>query len=118
MRILVVDEEAEVRRIREQLAPRGIEAAGTPGADDAFRLWGSEGPWDLVVTDLWITPGKNIRDGSDLVKAIRAAEPSQRMAIHTSDEGLLAAPVAVLRKPYAIERLLRLLRLPVRPLEG
>lgn len=118
MRILVVDEEAEVRRVTEQLAPRGIEVAGTASADDAFRLWGSEGPWDLVVTELWITPGKNIRDGRELVRAIRATKPSQRMAIHTSDEGLLAAPIVVLRKPYATERLLRLLRLPVRPLEG
>ena len=47
------------------------------------------------------------------MKAIRAASPSQRIAIHTSDKGLSAASVTVLRKPCRIERLLQMLRLPV-----
>jgi CheY-like chemotaxis protein len=116
MRILVVDDEAEVQRIREQLAPRHIEVRGTVDADDAFRLWEMECPWTLVLTEYHIEPGTRIRDGRELVNAIRAADPSQRIAIHTDDEGLLAAPVVVLRKPYAIERLLRVLREPVLPL--
>jgi DNA-binding NtrC family response regulator len=116
MRILVVDGEGEVQRIREHLEPRGIEVAGTSGADDAFRLWQSPGPWDLLVTELWITPGERIGDGKELVKAIRAASPSQRIAIHTSDKGLSAASVRVLRKPCRIERLFQMLRLPVQPL--
>ncbi len=106
----------EVQRIREKLPPRGIEVAGTFCADDAFRLWQSEGSWDMVLTEYDIAPGKRIRDATELMKEIRAAKPSQLMAIQTSDEGLLAAPVPVLRKPYAIERLLRMLRLPVLPL--
>ncbi len=116
MRILVVDDEAEVQRIRGQLVPRGIKVAGTSDADEAFRLWEKEGPWALVLTEYRIEPGTRIRDGRELANAIRAADPSQRIAIHTDDEGLLAAPVVVLRKPYAIEQLLRALREPVLPL--
>ena len=116
MRILVVDERAEVQKVRGQLVPRGIEVAGASNADDAFRLWESEGPWTLVLTEYHLEPGTMIRDVRELVNAIRAADPSQRIAIHTDDEGLLASPVVVLRKPYAIERLLRVLRQPVLPL--
>jgi len=117
MRILVVDDGAEVQRIRGQLVPRGIEVAGASNADDAFRLWEKECPWTLVLTEYHIKSGTRIRDGRELVNAIRAADPSQRIAIHTDDEGLLAAPVVVLRKPCAIEQLLRVLREPVLPLE-
>jgi hypothetical protein len=70
----------------------------------------------LVITELRITPGKAISDGRELVKAMRSLCPAQRIAIHTSDEGLLAAPVPVLRKPYSVEQLLRMLRKPVRRL--
>ena len=116
MRILVVDEEAEVQKIREQLAPRGIEVAGTPYADDAFRLWQSGGSWDMVLTEYHIMPGKRMRHTMELVKAIHAANPAQRIAIHTSDERLQADSLLVLRKPYPIDRLIRALRLPVLPL--
>jgi DNA-binding NtrC family response regulator len=112
MRVLVVDDETQVRRIREQLASRGIEVVGTPCADDAFRLWQSEAPWALVVTEFRVTPGEKIRDGMELMKAIRATSGSQRIAIHTSDEGLLASPVPVLLSPHSIEQLLRMLGCP------
>ena len=117
MRILVVDGEEEVQRIREYLGPRGFEVRGTASGEDALHLWENEGPWDLVLTELWITPGKNIRSGLELAKAIRAIRPSQQIAIHTYDRGLLAAPVVVLRKPYVIEHLVRMLRRRVRPLD-
>lgn len=61
---------------------------------------------------------KNIRSGLELAKAIRSASASQRIAIHTSDKGLLAAPVPVLCKPCRVERLLQMLRLSYRPLRA
>ena len=118
MRILVVDGEEEVQRIRENLEPRGFEVRGTASGEDALHLWENEGPWDLVLTELWITPGKNIRSGLELAKAIRAISPSQQIAIHTCDQGLLAAPVPVFHKPCRIEHLLQMLRAPIRPLIG
>ena len=118
MRILVVDGEEEVQRIRQYLEPRGFEVRGTASGEDALHLCVNEGPWDLVLTELWITPGKNIRSGLELAKAIRAISPLQEIAIHTYDRGLLAAPVPVFRKPCRIEQLLQMLRAPVRPLSA
>ena len=115
MRILVVDDEAEVQKIKEQLAPRHIEVLGTVDADDAFRIWQSERLWDIVLAEYQIR-GKKIGYTMQLMKAIRAANPSQRIAIHTSDERLQAGSFLVLHKPYPIDRLIRALRLPVLPL--
>jgi CheY-like chemotaxis protein len=41
MRILIVDDDAEVQRLMDKLEPRGVQIGGTPNADDAFRLWAS-----------------------------------------------------------------------------
>jgi CheY-like chemotaxis protein len=118
MRILVVDGEEEVQRIMEYLGPRGFEVRGTASGEDALHLWENEGPWDLVLTELWITPGRNIRSGLELAETICAISPSQQIAIHTYDLGLLAAPVPIFRKPCKIEQLLQMLRAPVRPLSA
>ena len=115
MRILVVDDEAEVQKIREQLAPRHIEVRGTADADDAFRIWQSERLWDMVLAEYQIR-GKKIGYTMELMKAIHAANPAQRIAIHTSDERFQAGSLLVLRKPCGIDRLVRALRLPVLPL--
>jgi CheY-like chemotaxis protein len=115
MRILVVDDEAEVRKIREQLAPRRIEVLGAADADDAFRIWRSERLWDIVLVEYQIR-GRKIGHTMELVKAIRAANPAQRIAIQTSDERLQAGSFLVVHKPYPIDRLVRALRLPVLPL--
>ena len=115
MRILVVDEEAEVQKIREQLAPRRIEVLGTADADDAFRIWQSERLWDMVLAEYQVT-GRKIGHTMELMKVIHAANPLQRIVIHTSDERLQAGSFLVLHKPYPIDRLVRALRLPVLPL--
>lgn len=116
MRILIVDDQNEAETIRRELEPRHIEVARASDADEAFCRWQNEGFWDMLVTEYHIKPGKRIRNVSELVKTIRAANPSQRIAIHTYDQELLAVSVPVMRKPYAIGQLLRLLRLPVLPL--
>lgn len=118
MRMLVVDDDAEVQRLRDELEPRGVQIVGTPNADDALRLWEKEGPWSLVLTGYHIKMGKRIEDAKQLMKAIRDASPSQRMALHTNDMGLLATPVPVMRRPCRIDHLLRILRQPVLPLSA
>jgi CheY-like chemotaxis protein len=115
MRILVVDDAAEVQKIREQLAPKRIEVCGTADTDDAFRIWQSERLWDMVLAEYQI-PGRKIGHTMELMKAIHAANPLQRIVIHTSDERLQAGSFLVLHKPYPIDRLVRALRLPVLPL--
>ncbi len=104
-----------MQKIREQLAPRGIEVLGAADADDAFRIWQSESFWSIVLAEYQI-PFKKIGPTMELVKAILAANPLQRIAIHTSDQRLQAGSLLVLRKPYPIHRLVRALYLPVLPL--
>ena len=58
-----------------------------------------------------------IRNGLDLVKAIAAVCPEQLMAIHTSEPGV-DAPCALLRKPYTLGALLKVLRKLVTPLKA
>jgi hypothetical protein len=68
-----------------------------------------------VLSDYLFIPSKKVKDGLELVREIRAINPGQRMAIHTSERNL-QAPVPVLHKPYQIEKLLHLLRKPIKPL--
>ena len=74
-----------------------------------------------MLSDYLFIPSTRVENGLELVREIRAINPKQRMAIHTSEKDL-RAPVPVLHKPYPIENLLRLLREPLRllaaPLEG
>ena len=83
--------------------------------DEAFSQYEHNGPWDFVLSDVYFYRGERIRNGMDLVRAIAAINPGQRVAIHTSEKGF-RAPVPVLTKPYPIGRLLRLLRRPLQSL--
>ncbi|MBZ5571154.1 MAG: hypothetical protein LAO09_04660 [Acidobacteriia bacterium] len=116
MKVLVVDDAVGVQWIGEQLEPRGFEVVPAPSLDAAFYLWRTYGPWDLVLTELWLVQGQGLKTGLELIRVIRALSPSQRMALYTADRSILASPVAVLSKPCTVNRLLRLLRLPVLPL--
>lgn len=68
-------------------------------------------------------PGAKIKDGVQLVTAIHEINPLQRMAMMTAEpkEARGKLPNAlrdlqVLRKPFNLEQLLRLLQKPVLPL--
>jgi len=68
-------------------------------------------------------PGVKIKDGAQLLTAIHGINPLQRMAIMTADpeEAMRKLPeplwgLPVLRKPFKVEQVLRLLRHPVLPL--
>ncbi len=79
------------------------------------RVYGAPGrPFDYVVTD-YRMPGDKIRNGIELVAAIKQIERTQPIFLQTSEEGL-QAPCPVILKPYRFERLLRLFRKPVQPL--
>ncbi|MGA7547127.1 MAG: hypothetical protein WBW24_00005 [Candidatus Sulfotelmatobacter sp.] len=78
---------------------------------------------EFVLTDYRFIPGVKIKDCIQLVTAIHLINPFQQMAIMTDDsrecreklpQALRYLPV--LRKPFRIEQLLRLLRQPVLPL--
>ena len=86
-------------------------------ANQGLHYYLSQGPttWDFVLSDYLFIPSTKIQNGLQLVREIRAINPQQRMAIHTSEENL-RAPVPMLHKPYQIGKLLRLLREPIRAL--
>ncbi len=88
-----------------------------------LRLYEKSGPWEFVLADYRFIPGVKIKDCIQLLTAIHLNSPFQPMAIMTADpkdareklpQALLHLPV--LRKPFRIEQLLRLLRQPVLPL--
>ena len=118
MKILVVDDdEAVLQWVRKQLEARRYEVDDAFSGEQALHSYLSQGPttWDFVLSDYLFIPSPKVQNGLQLVREIRAINPKQRMAIHTSEKGL-QAPVPVLHKPYPIENLLRLLREPLKSL--
>lgn len=114
LRILLVDDDDVLRRwLKLQLEPRGYEVWEESQGDEALATYERMGPWFFVLSDFYFYRGEKIKNGLELVHAISGITPGQRMAIHTSERDF-QAPVPVLRKPYPIGRLLRLLREPVR----
>ncbi len=72
IRILIADENSEVRRrCRENLNARGWTADETAGGDEALRMM-SRQAYDLVIADLWL-PGT---DGLTLMKKAGDTGPS------------------------------------------
>jgi hypothetical protein len=88
-----------------------------------LSLYKKDGPWEFVLSDYKFIPGTEIKDGVELVTAIHAINPAQRMAIMTAwceeARGKLPQalrPLPLREKPFRFEQVLRLLREPVLPL--
>jgi CheY-like chemotaxis protein len=124
MRILLVDDDdALLSFLAKELENRGCDVHQSSSGDEAFHVWQRLGPWELVLTDYRFFPGTKIGDGAQLVAAIHGINPLQTMAIMTSDpqDARRDLPKAlhhlpVVRKPFRVEQVLRLLRQPVLPL--
>jgi DNA-binding NtrC family response regulator len=124
MKILIVDDEDTLLSfLVEELEARGFEVLQTHFRDGGLDLYQEDGPFAFVLSDYRFVPGAKIKDGMQLVEAIREINPLQRMAIMTADpkEAREKLPKAlrdlpVLRKPFRLEQVLRLLREPILPL--
>lgn len=115
MKILICDDDdVMIRWLEGKLLPRGFDVYSAFGGDEALFTFRKRRPFDYVLTD-YRMPGDHIRNGMELVAAIRKIDPLQPIIMHTSEEGL-HAPCPVILKPYSLERLLRLLRKSVQPL--
>jgi CheY-like chemotaxis protein len=115
MKILICDDDdVMIRWLEAKLLPRGFEVYTAFAGDEGLFSYRKRRPFDYVLTDFRM-PGNQIRNGMELIAAIRQLDPLQPIIMHTSEEGL-QAPCPVLLKPYGLERLLRLLRKPVQPL--
>jgi hypothetical protein len=51
----------------------------------ALSLYVHRGPFDFVLSDWLLVPGRVIKNGIDLCSAIRKLNPEQPMAIHTAE---------------------------------
>jgi CheY-like chemotaxis protein len=124
VKILIVDDDDALRSfMAEGLEGRGCEVVQTYFGDGGLSAYKKDGPWELVLSDFRFIPGPKVKDGAQLVAAIHRINPFQQMALMTSDpkeaRGKLPLGLqhlSVLRKPFAIEQVLRLLRQPVLPL--
>jgi len=124
MKILLVDDDdALLSFLAKKLEEGGYEVLQTHFGDGGLHLYQTHGPWEFVLSDYRFVPGVNIKDGAQLLTAIHGINPLQRMAIMTADpeEAMRKLPeplwgLPVLRKPFKVEQVLRLLRHPVLPL--
>ena len=124
MRLLIVDGDDALRSLlAKELEERGCDVLQSCSGDEAFYVWQQSGPWELVLSDYQFIPGVKINDGMQLLTAIHGINPLQQMAIMVSGpkEARRELPQAlrglsVLRKPFRVEQLIRLLRQPVLPL--
>jgi DNA-binding NtrC family response regulator len=124
MKILIVGgDDALLSSLAEELESREFEVLPTHFGDGGLLLFEKDGPFAFVLTDYRFFPGVKIKDCMQLVTAIHLINRFQQMTIMTADlkkarEKLQDAlrNLPVLRKPFKIEQLLRLLRQPVLPL--
>ncbi len=113
-RLLVVDDEPEVRRlVVRQLEAAGYEALAAANAGDALQLLASHGPIDLLVTDV-VMPGMN---GIELANAVRLSFPGMKVLLvsgHLDDEsramGSRLGNAVIVTKPFSSDELARAVR--------
>jgi two-component system nitrogen regulation response regulator NtrX len=109
--ILVVDDEAEIRALLEEiLREEGYSVAGAADAGEAIALL-RDAPYDVVLLDIWL-PG---RDGLELLSDLRESPPETRPeVVMISGHGTIEAAVKAtklgaydfLEKPLSLERTL------------
>jgi DNA-binding response OmpR family regulator len=124
MKILIVSgDDALLSSLTEELESRDFQVLPTHFGDGGLSLYKKDGPFAFVLVDYWFIPGVNIKNCMELMTAIHLINPFQQMAIMTSEanevrrnlpQTLQGMPI--LRKPFRVEQLLRLLRQPVLPL--
>ena len=124
MRILIVGgNDALLSSLTEELESRDFEVLPTHFGDAGLNLYKKHGPLAIVLVDYRFIRGVTIKDCVQLLTATHLITPFQPMAIMTAEsnevrrnlpKGLRHIPV--LRKPFRIEQLLRLMRQPVLPL--
>ena len=93
MKVLVVDDDEVVLQwVRKQLEARNYDVEDAFSGEQGLHYYLSQGPttWDFVLSDYLFVPSTKIQEGLQLVREIRAINPQQRMAVHTSEENLRA----------------------------
>jgi hypothetical protein len=121
--LIVGGGDALLSSLAEELESRDFEVLATHFGDGGLSLFKKDGPFVFVLADYRFLPGVKIKDCTELVTAIYLINPFQQMAIMTVDPQdarrnlpRVLRGLPILRKPFRLEQLLRLLRQPVLPL--
>ena len=109
--ILVVDDEADIRRLVEiTLGRMGMHTSAADGVDEAKRLLADES-FDVCLTDMQLTDGT----GLDLVRHVQGTQPDLPIAVITAYgnqalavESLKAGAFDFVSKPVDIDKLRKL----------
>jgi CheY-like chemotaxis protein len=110
IRILIVEDEEQLARMAcLVLKQRGHDVHVANSGEAALALLGEEAPFELVISDLGLGPGKN---GWDLAEAVRASSPDTRFVLVTGwgaaidlAEARLKGVDRIIAKPYRIAEL-------------
>lgn len=114
-KLLVCDDDCDlIRWLERQLTSRGIDLYSAFNGDEAISIYRRAHPFDLIITDFQFGGGREIKNGLELLAAIRSIDARQPIVFQTYDPDL-RAPCPILRKPYHLPRLLRFLRKSVQP---
>jgi CheY-like chemotaxis protein len=123
MKILIVGgDDPLLSSLTEELESRDFEVLPTHFGEGGLDLYKKHGPFTIVLADYRFIPGVTIKDCIQLVTAIHRINPFQGMAMMTSDAKdarrnlpLALQHIPVLRTPFKVEHVLRLLRQPMLP---
>jgi signal transduction histidine kinase/ActR/RegA family two-component response regulator len=110
IRVLVVEDEDQLARMASLvLKQRGHVVNVASSGDAALTLLDAQAPFDLVISDLGLGPGKN---GWDLAEAVRQRWPATRFVLVTGwgaaidlAEARLRGVDRIIAKPYRIAEL-------------
>jgi hypothetical protein len=121
MKILIVGGgDSLLSSLTEELESGDFEILPTHFGDAVLDLYKKHGPLAVVLDDYRFIPGVGIKGCMELMTAIHLINPFQQMAILSAEANevrrnlpLALRHIPVLRKPFRIEQVLRLLRQPV-----
>ncbi|MGH7855979.1 MAG: sigma-54-dependent transcriptional regulator, partial [Candidatus Binatia bacterium] len=112
-RMLVVDDDARMRRVLQILATKmGLECAAAPGAEEALAVFRAERS-DLVVTDLKM-PGKSgiefLRELREIDSEVPVIVLTAHGTVETAVEAMKLGAVDYLQKPFDNDALAMVIR--------
>jgi two-component system, cell cycle sensor histidine kinase and response regulator CckA len=109
-RVLFVEDEPSVRAVVERtLVKNGYEVVSAANAEEALRIAETEGPFELLLTDV-ILPGMNGCNLAERLKVVRPQLPVLYISGYTENAivhgGVLDPGINFLQKPFLTSELL------------
>ncbi len=116
-KLLIVEDDPAIQRgLQMNLRLEGYDVVGAQDGDEGLRLWRQHHP-DLIILDLMLPK----RDGIEVLREIRAADPDTRILIlsskdHEADKvlGLSLGADDYVTKPFGLAELLARIRASLR----